>query len=353
MKKVYLSAYCRCNLGDDLFVITLLRRYPNVQFFLFADRKQCDAFSEESNLRIVSPLKYRLYEILNRFRLTDMNRVHHFYSKCYDVTVKIGGSIFIEPPNWKISSIQPMFDYYIGANFGPYKSNEYLENIKKRIQSAKDCCFRDSYSYGIFNAFSNVRIAPDVLFGYAYYPFQKESSGLGISVISLENRHELFSQSESYYRTIADLCDRCVEQGIPVKLFSFCKAEGDSEALSNILSYVSQTTRVQVCAYEGNVDEFLDELNSCQYILATRFHAMILGWCMGKRVLPIIYSGKQTQVIEDIGYEGVCWDLLNGMEYSAENLLNDCLTSKVMDVSGLSLDSIDQFNDLDKCLAKD
>ena len=34
-KHLFLSAYLRTNPGDDMMVLTLLRRYPGEQFFLY------------------------------------------------------------------------------------------------------------------------------------------------------------------------------------------------------------------------------------------------------------------------------------------------------------------------------
>ena len=35
MKKMFIRAYCQSNLGDDLFVLQLARRYPDTQFYCF------------------------------------------------------------------------------------------------------------------------------------------------------------------------------------------------------------------------------------------------------------------------------------------------------------------------------
>ena len=36
MKKVYLHAYCQQNLGDDMFILRMVRRYPKVRFYAMA-----------------------------------------------------------------------------------------------------------------------------------------------------------------------------------------------------------------------------------------------------------------------------------------------------------------------------
>lgn len=42
MEKIYIVAYCAKNLGDDLFVRTLVRRYPNKKFYLFTQKRMSE-----------------------------------------------------------------------------------------------------------------------------------------------------------------------------------------------------------------------------------------------------------------------------------------------------------------------
>ena len=56
MKKVFVHAYCRQNLGDDMFVLRLLRRYPDVKFYAAVDPRYRTAFASENNL-IAQPCK--------------------------------------------------------------------------------------------------------------------------------------------------------------------------------------------------------------------------------------------------------------------------------------------------------
>ena len=66
MKKVFLYAYDRQNLGDDLFVHTIVRRYPHVQFYMWSDRKNREVFAHLPNLKVVdkdSRLAHLLYKL--------------------------------------------------------------------------------------------------------------------------------------------------------------------------------------------------------------------------------------------------------------------------------------------------
>lgn len=74
-----------------------------------------------------------------------------------DAIVYIGGSIFIEYDNWK--QILTWWDYealnrkfyILGANFGPYKTEEYRNKLASIFNNVQDICFRDKYSYNLFS----------------------------------------------------------------------------------------------------------------------------------------------------------------------------------------------------------
>lgn len=358
MKKVFIIAYSCLNLGDDLFIRTLVRRYPQTEFWLYTGLRYKVPFASEPNLKCSSTFTYFTVAALKKLKIFGRHAEREYFAKKLHNVVRIGGSIFIEPPNWssggdlsrKSSAVNT---FYIGANFGPYRSEGFLRETRDRIRDAQDCCFRDSASFALFQDMPSVRLAPDVLFGYPYYPQEKTGNGIGISVISLESRRDLKAMKDEYYKTIADVCLKCQQKEIPVTLFAFCKQEGDVHAIEDILSQIKDRSGIEACVYNGDLDSFMNKLNECEYMLATRFHAMVLGWSMGKKVLPIVYSHKQTNVIQDIGFSGRIWNLLGGEKYDGSRLLNDCLENPALEIGHLKLDAQKQFEALDLFLKAD
>lgn len=68
---------------------------------------------------------------------------------------------------------------------------------------------------------------------------------------------------------------------------------------------------------------------------------------MGKKVFPIIYSKKQSNVMEDVGYQGGSWDLLAKQIYTADRLLEDCLKNQLHNVENQINFSEQQFSAID------
>lgn len=101
---------------------------------------------------------------------------------------------------------------------------------------------------------------------------------------------------------------------------------------------------------ESNTDDILEELAHSEYVIASRFHALILGIAAGKAVFPIIYSDKTISILYDIGFQGNWADIRANNEiefdFSISNLLNNIFVPN----TNLKKDSDKHFIYLDKVL---
>lgn len=355
MLKAYIIAYCRQNLGDDMFVQSLVRRYPGILFNCNIAPINGKAFCLEKNLKMPSRLDFFLQRALNKLKLQVKDQYRRKRAKKSDLVIRIGGSIFIEDPSSSADhrdfSNYHNNEYIIGANFGPYYTDDYLKSVKMNLEGCTDICFRDKYSYNMFKNNTHVRYAPDVLFGYKFYPEYRHGNGVGISVIAAHERTALAQLGEAYYDTIAEVCDLLITKKIPVRLFAFCEREGDMRAIDCILERTSNKDLIEICQYAGNIDGVLTEINACEYMIATRFHAMILAWAMGKKVLPVIYSQKQAHVLDDLSYDGYVWNLLGGELPVAGEIVKQCLAAEnTLDMDYLAKNAEKQFAGIDMFL---
>ena len=328
----YIMAYLCRNLGDDLLVLSLLRRYPDVLFYLCVSPEESRAFEKEKNAITPTKIEWymlRLYhKLFHRDELSIIN--YRFLNKCQAV-IKIGGSIFIESENFNWKTFIPQKTHVIGANFEHDSSPQFYEKVRIKLSQIASCTFRDLYSYNLFCNLDNVSVAPDAVFSLDFHREKKRGKGIAISVICPERRTRLKNYSEYYYQIIAEVVDYCELKKIPVALFGFCSYEKDDVAIEKIRTLVKTSVYPEVCVYDGDTDSFLDRLNSYESIIATRFHAMIIGWKLAKRVLPVIYSEKQVNVLNDIEYNGFSWNLLNRTPISGKELVEEALISSLMD----------------------
>lgn len=323
MKKVFIHAYDHVNFGDDLFVRTITGRYPDVQFYMQSDQKNKEIFADVKNLNILLGTEFPK-KILKKIRPSLVSRYEANQLKKCDAIVYIGGSIFIEYPTWKNivnwwkyqAENYPF--YVLGANFGPYQSEAYREAMNQIFSELQDVCFRDQYSYQLFEENDHVRVAPDILFCLSDTRTAEKREEVIFSVINCKKKDEgnnkLAQYHEVYIQAMTTLAKAYLDQGKKLIYLSFCQEEGDEEAIWEIISSLGSCTegKYEVVCYDGrNSSELLERLKYAEKIVAARFHAMILGLASGTAVLPVIYSDKTKHVLQDLDFPGDCLDIRN------------------------------------------
>jgi len=315
-KVAIILIYLQNNLGDDLFLEHICKRYPNVDFYVMKNSVQNKTFEKISNLYFSQEMK----DYFKEFELPEVSdRVKKFYNE-FDACVVLGGSIFMQyNQNWrgKLRNFKQRTTinkntYVIGANFGPFTDPKFLIEHGWAFSKIKDLCFRDSYSAAHFPDAQNIRYTSDILFSYKYHKLP-EHNHIAISLVhcAFEGRpatqlNRLRKFYEPYVNKIVDICTECYRRGIKVSLLSFCEAQADLKIARTIESkcLLNGLTNVKICHYSGDVNAMLDEITSARAVIATRFHAMILGFLFGKSVYPIIYDEKQKYVLQDLNFFG-------------------------------------------------
>ena len=356
MKKAFLYAYDKQNLGDDLFVHTIANRYPHVQFYIWSDSKRRENFRCLPNLRVLGRDK-GIMGFLGCIRPSLAVRYRSWIEKRCLAVVYIGGSIFMEYDSWE--QILTWWDYMaekrsfyvMGANFGPYHTEDYREKMAQIYAKMKDVCFRDRYSLDLFSQVKTVRQAPDILFSYPMPQVKVEEQQIFVSVINCafrDGRHGLTAYDTSYVQNMAQLLSKYRQKGYRLILGSFCTHEGDDEGIGKILRVMGaeDAADIQVLSYDGtNADVLTTAIAQSEFVVATRFHAAILSIAAGRPVLPVIYSDKTLHVLEDLGFDGPMIDIR-----SCENYILMEPTKIAVDVQKLAIEAQRHFKKLDEVL---
>ena len=295
--KVYIFAYAKNNLGDDIFLKILVEKYPDINFYINIEQeKYMTLLHKYPNVTII------------KAKNKDFDKIN---PGSYDAVINIGGSIFIENTSaierikefkefiLKCNQIKIPF-FYVSSNFGPYQTQQYLDLTKQTLSLATDVCFREKYSYELFKKNPNARWAPDLIFSFDYPKQEKEKNTLGISIIHLKNRQ--LKEEQEYYKVIANHIKRYQEKGNKIYLFSFCEYEQDEEGVKEVEKYLEQEEKkkLTVMTYQGDVNSFLESYSKMEKMICTRFHSMILSAMMQQKFYVISYSKKLEHVIEDL-----------------------------------------------------
>lgn len=298
-KKIFIMAYARKNVGDDLFVKMILERYPKTDFFMKINHEEfVDNLSKHSNLHILKGAD------------TD-DELYEMNVQEYDGYLYIGGSIFME--GGKVYNLSPKFHdfvkrckesnkpfFYISSNYGPYQTNTYFELSKANFADCTDICFRDKYSYNLFEGIKSVRYAPDYAFTYQMKKNKKIKNSIGISVINVTKKNDLEVKQQSYVKMLVKNIKEYIEKNYKIYLFSFCEYEGDEITIDAILKEFKGNDNVIPVRYDGNIEEFLDIYGKMEYMICGRFHAMILSCVCRQKMLITSYSDKIDNVVKDL-----------------------------------------------------
>ncbi|EQB38109.1 MULTISPECIES: polysaccharide pyruvyl transferase family protein [Virgibacillus] len=360
MNNIMLYAYTQHNLGDDLFIKILCDRYPNTTFHLLAPRDYDKTFLKLKNLNIIP--RDSLFFRGGNWLATKMNQqqlLSAFLSRECDAVVYAGGSLFIQHADWKrqMKQVKAMYIkekpfFLLGANFGPHSDQAFLMEYHQLFQQFTDICFRDQYSYTLFNDLPNVRVATDMAFQLETTDTKTASMmSVIISVIKPSIRSSLRGYDAIYYNKVSEIARYFMIQGYTVTLMSFCGYERDHEAINSIIHLLSDDEKNQIRTfyYQYKLEEALTLLSSSAFIVATRFHSMILGWLFQKPVFPIVYSSKMTNILNDINFQG-SYTTFDGLKnLKAENVYESVNTNTV-DISNQISKAGKQFFQLDSYL---
>ncbi len=317
---VFVDFYDYQNVGDDLLFVTLANRYPHVKFVFIEDQTDGATFARLPNVRRLRKIRY-VDGLLQRLRIPlRVNTLRRrLLVKRSQLVVRLGGSLYMEREGWQKNAARDeallgarLGTFFLNGNFGPWRSPEFLATYERIFSGALDVTVRDTASLEQLRAVPQVRLAPDMLFSVPGPGADDPRGGVVVSMIDLTGREGLSQYREAYETAIAELVEDLVtEHGGRVTLVSFCPHEGDEAAIERVLAVipVRVAERVSTHFYRGDMDAMLSVLRQAETVLATRFHAMVLGFAFGCRVACVEYSNKLSNALADLDELDRGWKL--------------------------------------------
>ncbi|MGJ9459041.1 polysaccharide pyruvyl transferase family protein [Oceanobacillus sp. CF4.6] len=359
MKRIFVDIYLAFNLGDDLFLDILARKYPDCEIVVNHVGSNYDQFL--AKYKNVKRRKYTIYnKIAQRLGISDTITNYDDIAETHDALVFVGGSIFREEPFHPVlykerMKIVTAFKkrnksvFILGANFGPYTSQKFIKEHVELFKLCDDVCFRDMNSYNIFKYLPQVRYAPDIVFQMDVIEYKNvfKKNVVGFSIIDVRHKQGLMTYFDKYIESTVKSINILVDKGYECCLTSFCDKEGDLEIINLIRSKLSPKTleKVTTYNYQGDLSEALHLIATFNLFIAARFHANILALLLGIGLVPIIYSDKTSNMLNDIGFNEilVTMDKLK-LQYD-ERILDGALDNRA-NLEFISESARDQFKGL-------
>ena len=339
--KNIIKYYSRMNLGDDLFIVLLAKHFPDIPFEVvgnpvyFARIKQ-----RPKNLKqniLLNALTTLIAFLSGKFAFFEWiyHRIVSRMEYRAQTIIQIGGSLFMEPSEgvscrqleiskavtfeevmaqrkYKVNSLvfENKAKFIIGANIGPVYTMSYMKQLRESLSGYTSVCVRDLYSYAQCSSLNNVLYAPDVIYNLKplgkWQKREAKRKRIVFSVIRAEGKQELKHYKESYYKLLAQAISQ-LSVDYDIDMVSFCEPEGDLLGIEEIQKRIIGTCKKEnICIhrYDGDIDKILQVFERGDYIVASRFHAMILGTLYNKPIFPICYGAKMLHYLQDLRFEG-------------------------------------------------
>jgi len=327
--KIFVFAYLDKNLGDDLMIRMLASELKEHELYIdCANPILTRGFNDLNNVKFINFEK----GIKEKFK----------HLQQFDGYITIGGSIFIIRTNkdalqrllkrfilLKLLKITGMKIATIGCNLGSFGS-KFCKWVACWELSCSDLVtVRDSYSYKILSKTRKKKYLmkfDDIVMNYPIIEGKSDKMDivqncLGISVYRARANSEINLLN---YKKMAELADEyIIRTGGKVLLFAFdTENENDLSAAYNIIEIAKNKTSIEIIAYCNKPEYIIDNMKRCTKFIATRFHSAILAIRLGIEFIPISYSNKMNNMLDDIGYNGLCINLNEINNFDISKIMN-------------------------------
>ena len=367
MKKyINVYAYFAQNLGDDLMVDLLVKRFSKFRFYTEREIKNLSLLKNK-NFGDTGFYKEKYQKLGKWIDKLLKNPEGTFVEKQLDkirdnrfCSVLIGGSIFMQRGALSDAQVRarmrrndsylnhgPLF--VISANFGAYFTEYFKTSFEEHFKKCAGVSFRDKASYDMFSHLPNINYAPDLVFSLENIPKGKENTNeILVSAIDLSTKYGIEKYAEPYENFVAEFCKYIVGIGKTPVLMSFCKAEGDETAIERIRTKMGESANhTKTYFYDGDMEKALQRIADCDFVLASRFHAVVLALLFKKRFFALSYDMKTENLLKDLNSKLYC-DVSNLNNITPNEIFEK--ESDISDITDYIKSAKGHFDQLDKYL---
>ena len=297
-----MDAFVDNNLGDDLMLDLLVRRYPGTLFLPLRDARlnALEPYAQWPNLII--PDWVDLPALL----------------PLVDAFLIYGGSAWQDHGdnlNWYLWRRDAMAALKargvpllaLGNNLGPVRTKEGAALFTSLILDLDHLTVRDTDSFRWLEA--HVPGHHGVLTGDLVLQLDRPRPPVDEGLVGISVHRSVLrpAQNEAYVEGVVGLVRRlhAARPELRIGLFGFdTVTERDDLVMDQIFHRLGRPAQLSIHSYLGDLPAFLDAFGRCSSVFACRFHAVILALLWGMPFTPFDYLGKTRTVLEDLAYRG-------------------------------------------------
>lgn len=299
--RIVLDAYFDNNFGDDYFISTILKRYPNDIFYSVVNNKVAAVWEKISAFPNLVMLPANCELVAGGY---------------FDGYIMVGGDVLPDGVDYSfrmnvMRNVKQCGGFVAMLGFSMYRTYgaKTQEDLKTMASLADVIVARDKFSAERFCTLvpgAKVTASTDMAFTGAYEACVHEGDVLGIAP-----RRKLYSTEEqhaAYCSAMASVADEWLEKKArgTVRFLAFSIGEYDDRiTIEDIRSQMKYSEKTEVVWPSENMDEFLRALKTCDAMVPTRFHALVFALLYRIPFVPVPYETKVTQLLDELAYSGV------------------------------------------------
>ena len=305
---IFLDAFIDTNFGDNVFVHTITQRYPKHHFFMIMKEGYESSY-------------HRLAEHEHNIHLLESSADKSFL-KDMDGMVVVGGDLFWNG-NYRewLDAIEVIkgtggFVIFLGMSlFDEYTSRTRF-SLRVLFSQADVMVLRESVSGQQAKAIApraNILSATDMAFTTTVSSILEAPVDGGVLGISIRkkiprNRPDAYQQ---YCQGMAKVAEAYLLQddGHKVRFLALSKGVYDDEVVAREIMQLCPKNlwdRMECVTFSGNVSAYITQIQHCEKMVCTRFHALVFAILLNKVFVPIVYEDKVKRLLDEIGYFGAC-----------------------------------------------
>ncbi len=328
--KILLEAFLARNFGDDLFVTLLCEHYREHEIYLLDTEDRSPGFSNSCKLSNITSI--------------DPNEVWTRAGE-FDVYIFVGGDFY--PPDadysWRTARIRLVQEhnghvFILGGSLYRNYPESVLPAIQEFFELVDAVSFRDQTSLEQCRTlFPNARcyLSSDMAFSLcSEYPKREPvysaKGDLGISV------RKKWGGTPEQYHTYCNLMAQAAVlhlENSPENRVSFLALStsdyDDRDTIDRIMSLIPNELhgRIRFLEYTRNIHQYIQQVDTCDALLCTRFHSLCLALILGKPFGVINYEAKIDNLLTDLDFQGL--QIPYGADFPAKTLLDSLMTNRV------------------------
>jgi len=350
--KWLLDAFVDHNLGDDLMLDLLVRRYPGTFFCPLRDRRLNDLvpYADWPNFMVVD--------------WVDLDRVLPHM----DGFLIYGGSMWQDHGDnlhwyhWRqcvMDTFRPLGRPVValGNSIGPLATPAGERLFADLIRGLAHFTVRDATSYRWVqdhvpgNACS---LTGDLVFSH---PMARPGGEEGLVGLSIHRSMLSEARNEAFADAIVELVrsTHALRPELRFRLFGFDTiTERDDLLMDQIYHRLGRPAHVTLRSYLGDLPDFLADFGRCSHVFAARFHALVLALLWGIPFTPFDYMGKSAALLRDLDYGGPLFthdDFRSRLGEARDSLLQGGCRHDPAALAAMIDQSKENFTFLDRMLA--